>query len=97
MSDSSLEVAVLQAREARARLAGTAEELQSRLAPSRLLDDAVETVRTGATELALTTAKSARRRPRAAIAVAVVGVFLLVRRPSWRLARRITGRPKETD
>ncbi len=98
MSDSlDLETAALQAREARARLAGTAQEIQSRLAPARLLDDAVGTVRDGATELAHSTADAARRRPRAAIAAAGIGVALLAHRPLWRLARRITGHSKETD
>jgi hypothetical protein len=99
VSDSlALEAAALQAREARARLAGTAQELQARLAPARLLDDAVETVRTSATELAHTTSDAARRRPRAAVAAAAIGVALLAHRPLWRLARRIVGRkPRETD
>jgi hypothetical protein len=99
MSDSlDLEAAALQAREARARLAETANELQSRLAPARLLDDAVENVRTGATGLAHTTADAARRRPGAAAAAAALGVALIAHRPLWRLARRITGRRRpETD
>ena len=99
MSDSTeLETAALQVREARARLAGTVHELQSRLAPAKLLDDAVETVRSGATELAHTTADAARRRPQAATAALGVGVLLVLRRPLWRLVRRVTGRAaKETD
>ncbi len=99
MSDSlDLETAAMQAREARARLAGTAQQLQSRLAPSRLLDDAVENVRSGATELAQTTADAARRRPHVAVVAGAVGLALVAHRPLWRLARRLTGRRrKPTD
>lgn len=98
MSDSlDLEAAALQARDARARLADTAQELQARLAPARLLDEAVENARTGATELALTTAEAARRRPRVAMAAAGIGVVLLLRKPLGRFARWITHRKRETD
>lgn len=95
MTDTvALDAAALQVRMAREKMIGTAHQLQARLAPATLLDQAVETVRSGATDLALTTTNSARRSPGLAAGAVAAVVLFLVRRPLWRLLR---GRRKATD
>lgn len=93
MTDSvDLETAALQARIARERLMGTAHELQERLAPSKLIDEAVTGVKDGAAGLAQTSVEAARRRPAVAAGIAVAGVALLLRKPLLRLGRKVTGK-----
>jgi hypothetical protein len=92
---TALDAASLQARMAREKLMGTAHQLQARLDPATLLDEAVETVRTGAADLALTTSATARRRPAVAAGAVVAGLLLLLRRPLWRLVRRPRKQPAD--
>lgn len=92
---TELDAAALQARMAREKLLGTAHQIQARLNPTTLLDQTVDTVRTGASDLALTTTDAARRNPGAAAGAVAAGALLLLRKPLWRLVRR---RPRpETD
>lgn len=97
MSDGlALERAALQARLARERLFDTAHELQARLDPNTLIDEAVEGVKSTASGFANTTADAARRRPGVAAGAAGVALLLVIRKPLGRLFRR---KPKrdETD
>lgn len=98
MTDSSaLEAATLNAQAARRRLTETTRELQQRLAPARLLDDAVASARVGAETLAQTSIRTAQRRPGIAAGVAAAVALLLLRHPIGRLRRRLLRRRKETD
>lgn len=95
MSESTeVEAAALVARAARERLMATAHQLQTEIAPSRLLDEAVTNVKDGATALALTSTEAARRRPGVAAGIAAAGALLLLRGPLWRGLGRMFGRRK---
>jgi hypothetical protein len=94
MSDSiDLETAAMNAKLARQRLAGTAAELQDRLAPAKLLDNAVTGVKDGAGAIALNSVDAARRRPAVAAGIAAGAALLILRKPILRLF----GRNKETS
>ena len=74
---------------ARAQLSVTVEEIQARLAPSQLLDDAISGVKTRSADLAETASDVVRDRPGTVAASAAGVALLLARRPIARLARRI--------
>jgi hypothetical protein len=72
-------VAAAEARivEARARLLGTLGEIQQRLRPSTLAQDAVESAAAGVASVARKGADAVRKRPVAIAAVAgVIGLFM---------------------
>lgn len=96
MSEEKLSAARNEAEAARARLQGTFEELQARLEPSQLLDDAVSEVKERSTALARTAREVARDRPGIIAAAAGAAALLLAHRPILRLIRRVRG-AKETS
>lgn len=77
---------------ARARLSVTVEDIQARLAPSQLLDDAVIVIKTRSTDLAESVSEVVRDRPGTVAASAAGVALLLARRPIARLVGRIFSR-----
>jgi len=77
MSEQDLAAAKRDAEAARARLLGTAYELQGRLAPRNLAENAIEALRDKSQAAAEGAANVVRRRPLAATA-AVAGLLALV-------------------
>jgi ElaB/YqjD/DUF883 family membrane-anchored ribosome-binding protein len=73
---------------ARARLSATLEQIQAQLAPSRIMEETMDTVRTGSAELARNAAEVARERPGVVAGAAAAGALLLLRKPLARLFRR---------
>ena len=77
---------------ARLRLSETVDEIQSRLAPSQLLDGALDGIKTRSIDLAETASDVVRDRPGTVAAGAAGVVLLLARKPIARLARRLFSR-----
>ncbi len=87
-----LDEAEADAAAARARLADTLDEIQTRLAPSQLFGDAIDGIRTRSADLAETAGEIVRDRP-ATVAAGAAGVALLfARKPIARLAARLFSR-----
>lgn len=98
MSDSvRLEAAAIEAQAARARLMETMHELQARLDPPRLIDEAVTTAKSGALGLVEQARDAAFRRPGVAFAIGAGAALLVLRRPLRRLFRRKRAKPVETE
>lgn len=77
---------------ARARLMETLDEIQSRVAPSQLFDDALSGVKARSADLAESAGEVVRDRP-ATVAASAAGVaLLLARKPIARIARRLFSR-----
>jgi ElaB/YqjD/DUF883 family membrane-anchored ribosome-binding protein len=81
---------------ARGKLTATLKELQVRTRPKRLVNDAIEEVRTRSVDLAGDAGQFARRRPAAVAAGTAAGLALVLHRPLWRLGRKLLGRADET-
>ncbi len=99
MSDTkaiSVEAAQAQVDAARLRLSATVEEIQLRINPRTLLDEAITEVRTRSSDLAQTAADTVREQPAVVAAGAASVGLVLFRKPLGRLFRKITGRTKET-
>ena len=94
MSDEGVAKAKDAAGAARERLFATARELQSRLEPSSLLDDAVTNVREQSARMARTAGDTIRERPAALGAAAAAGALLIVHRPLLRFGRRLFRRDR---
>jgi ElaB/YqjD/DUF883 family membrane-anchored ribosome-binding protein len=86
--------AAVNAEEARARLSATLSELQARIAPSTLANDAIDEIRSRSMELADGATQLARRNPVAVAGAVAAGGLFLARKPVWGLLRRITGNKK---
>jgi hypothetical protein len=97
VSDDALDSAKAAAEAARARLFATAQEIQGRLEPQTLLDEAVGTVREQSAKLARTAGDTARERPGMVGAAAAAGALLVLRKPLMRLGKRLFGRRKRED
>lgn len=86
MSDEQLPVPLLEAqaraRNARQRLFGTLEEMQGRLNPVTLAQDAVENV---AGRLVRDSVQAVRARPKAIAAAAGLAVLFMARKPLGKL------------
>lgn len=93
---TGVEAAQSQVDAARGRLMATVEEIQQRIAPSTLMDEALDQVRSRSTELAQSAGRIARERPATVVATAAGIGAVLARRPLARLAARIFGRKQET-
>lgn len=74
---NDVEVAQSQVDAARGRLMATVEEIQQRIAPSTLMDEAIEQVKTRSAEFAQSAGQAVRDRP-ATVAATVAGLGLLV-------------------
>ena len=92
----SVEEALADTRAARARLIGTLEEIQARVAPSRLFDETLNNVRDRSAELVQSAGEVAKARPGAVAGAATAGILLLARKPLWRIGRCLLGRKEET-
>jgi len=74
---------------ARARLIETVDDIQARITPSQLFDDAISSVKARSAE---TAGEVVRDYPGAVVASAAGVTLLLIRKPIGRLARRIFSR-----
>jgi ElaB/YqjD/DUF883 family membrane-anchored ribosome-binding protein len=91
-----LDAAKADASIARARLKDTVEEIQARITPSNLLEEAISGVRTRSTEMMESASRTARERPRTVVAAATGLALLLARKPLGRLATKLLRRGEET-
>ena len=88
--------AQVEAQAARGNLTRTVGELQDRLNPRTLVQegkDKLQDIRRDATDDIV---GATRDYPRGTMAVGATVALLLLRRPLWRLGRRLFGRRKET-
>ena len=93
---NDVEVAQSQVDAARGRLMATVEEIQQRIAPSTLMDEAIEQVKTRSAEFAQSAGQAVRDRP-ATVAATVAGLGLLVAaRPLSRLFGKREAEQDET-
>lgn len=91
-----IDVAQAEVTEARAHLLGTIEEIQQRLAPRNLVDEAITQVRTKSADLAESAGRTVRERP-ATIATGAAGLaLLLAHKPLGRLASKFLRHREET-
>ena len=91
-----VDVAQSQVDAARGRLMATIEEIQQRIAPSTLMDEAIEQVKTRSADLANSAGQVVRERP-ATVAATVAGLGLLVAaKPLSRLFGARKAEPDET-
>ena len=90
-----LDAAIRNSELARARLAVTARELQSRLSPRRMVDDAIDGATSSAVGLMESAEEAARRRPRAAASIGIVLGLFVVRKPLRRIVSRIFRRSRK--
>jgi ElaB/YqjD/DUF883 family membrane-anchored ribosome-binding protein len=96
------EIALVRARReseaSRARLTGTLIELQNRLKPKALIEDALEDIREKADELAEQAIETVRRRPFASAAVVLAVLAWLFRAPILSAIGNMLGmNGKETE
>ncbi len=87
-----LDEAEQQVAVARAQLLGTVESIQARLAPSHLLEDAIDGIKTRSGILAESAGQVVRDRPVATAAGAAGVALLLARKPIARIVRRLFSR-----
>ena len=78
--------------DARAQLMETVEEIQARLAPAHLIDEAIGGVKARSVDLAESAGEVVRDRPGTVAASAAGVALLLARRPIGRMVRRIFSR-----
>lgn len=90
-----LAAAKADARVARARLLGTVQEIQARLTPANLLDEAMTEVRSRSAHMIENAGRAARERPGTIAAVAAGIGLLLARRPLARLGAKLLRRGEE--
>lgn len=82
---SDVDLAQSEVDSARGRLMATIEQVQQKIAPSTLVDEALEQVKTRSTDLARSTGQLVRERP-ATVAAAAAGIgLLLAAKPLSRL------------
>lgn len=74
---NDVDVAQSQVDAARGRLMATIEQIQQKIAPSTLMDEALEQLKTRSAELARSTGKVVRERP-ATVAATAAGIGLLL-------------------
>jgi hypothetical protein len=92
MSEADIATARLQAAAARERLIGSAHELQVRLSPGTLAENAWDGLRDKGEAAAETAVETARKHP-VATGAAVAGVAALIaRKPIGRLIARLRGK-----
>ncbi|PXA87068.1 hypothetical protein DMC47_33140 [Nostoc sp. 3335mG] len=93
---NDVDVAQSQVDSARGRLMATIEQIQQRIAPSTLMDEAIEQVKTRSTELAHSAGKVVRDRPATVAATAAGLGLLLAARPLSKLFGRSRPEPDAT-
>ena len=82
----------IEAERRRARLMGTAHELQDRLSPRALTRNAWEGAKSKGADLAEDAVDAVRARPLAAGGVVAALTLFLAREPLWDLATRLAGK-----
>lgn len=92
MSKDTLEIAAarINAERARGRMMATAHQLQDRLSPKTLAQNAWEGAKMKGADLAEDAVDAVKRRPAAAGSIAAALVLFLARHPLMNLAERIT-------
>lgn len=97
MSKDTPEIAAarINAERARARMMDSAHQLQERLSPRVLAQNAWEGAKTKGADLAEDAVDAVKRRPAAAGSVAAALVLFLARHPLMDLAGRMTGGSKD--
>lgn len=95
--EDNLERRRSEAEAARARLNGTLLNLQQRLKPAALLDEAVGELREKASELAQEGVEFARARPLAVAGVGAAAAAYAFRAPLWRALVGAYDRLRATD
>jgi ElaB/YqjD/DUF883 family membrane-anchored ribosome-binding protein len=91
---SEVDVAQSEVDNARGRLMATIEQIQQRIAPSTLMDEAIDQVKTRSAELAQSAGQVVRERP-ATVAAAAAGIGLLL--AAKPLSKLFSGRPAVAD
>ena len=93
---NDVDVAQSRVDAARGRLMATIEQIQQRIAPSSLMDEAIEQVKTRSSELAQSAGQVVRERP-ATVAATAAGIgLLLAAKPLSRLFGGRKAPPDET-
>lgn len=96
-AETDYQAARLRVVQARARAVATGRELQARLAPKTIAQDAWSTVRDRSEALAGRGVEAVRAHPGAAAGAGATAVALLARRPLWRGIRRLFSRRKPAE
>jgi ElaB/YqjD/DUF883 family membrane-anchored ribosome-binding protein len=96
-TERDIERAKAEALRARARLAKTMSEIQDRLHPRTLINDALQEVRDRGHELADQAVDLARARPVATSAIAAAIVALFAREPIWKALATLIFHRRETS
>jgi hypothetical protein len=92
MNDSpDIAAARLDVERSRARLMGTAQELQERLSPRTLAKGAWQGAKEKGADMAEDAVDAVRARPIAATGVVAAITIFLAREPLWELATKIAG------
>lgn len=95
-SVSDVELAQSEVDSARGRLMATFEQIQQRIAPSTLVEEAIEQVKTRSTEIAHSASDVVRERP-ATFAATAAGIgFFLAAKPLTMLFGRRKAKADET-
>lgn len=89
-----VDVAQSEVDSARGRLMATIEQIQQRVAPSSLMDEAIDQVKTRSAELAQSAGQAVRERP-ATVAAAAAGIGLLL--AAKPLSKLFSRRPAVAD
>lgn len=96
-TERDVERAREEAMRARARLADTMGEIQDRLNPRNLINDAWQEVRERGHDIADQAVHLARAKPLATSAVAATAIALLAREPIWRALGTLIFRRRGTS
>ena len=92
MTDTpEIAAARLSVERSRARLMGTAHELQERLSPKTLAKDAWQGAKEKGADIAEDAVDAVKSRPIAATGVVAALAMFLAREPLWELATKIAG------
>ena len=94
--DKDLEDAQEKVRRARARLADTMGEVQNRLHPTNLINDALQEFRLRGQDLADHAVDLVRAKPVAATAAVAAAIALFAREPIWRALTTLIFHRRET-
>jgi hypothetical protein len=97
MSDEQVASARLEAVAARERLLGSVHELQSRLAPRTIAEEAWDNVRERGSAIAASAAETVVERPVAAGAAAIGVAAFFARKPLTRLVCRLFRGKRDSD
>ncbi len=96
-ADSQVDVARIEVERARARLRGSAHELQERLSPKVLARDAWEGAKDKGADLAEDAVDAVRSRPLAAGGALAALTLFIAREPLLGLASKLFGSKKRTE